>query len=244
MTRAVELVDLALRTRRRGYVCVTGVHGIMEAQRDPHFRSILNSAFLTTPDGMPTVWVGHWQGFGDMDRVYGPDLMVDVCRMSVAKGYTHFLFGGKPGVADRLKSVLEDRFPGLRIVGTFCPPFRPLNPDETAELRRRVAELHPDCFWVGLSTPKQERFMHEFWPLLDTTLMFGVGAAFDINAGLVSDSPYWMKRAGLQWLHRLCTEPRRLWKRYLRNNPEFIVKIVAQIVGLRSYAIRHAGTSR
>lgn len=117
-------------------------------------------------------------------------------------------------------------------------------PDETAELRRRVAELHPDCFWVGLSTPKQERFMHKFWPLLDTTLMFGVGAAFDINAGLVSDSPHWMKRAGLQWLHRLCTEPRRLWKRYLKNNPEFVFKIVAQIVGLRRYAIRHAGTSR
>ncbi len=237
MQRAVHLVDTALSHRRKGYVCVTGVHGVMEAQRNPRFRAILNASYLTTPDGMPTVWAGHWQGFADMDRVYGPDLILEVCRLSVPRGYTHFLFGGKSGVTDHLKSVLENKYPGLRIVGTYSPPFRPLDAAETARLAATVAELRPDCFWVGLSTPKQERFMQQFAPLLDTTLMFGVGAAFDINAGLVPDSPRWMKRAGLQWLHRLSTEPRRLWRRYLRNNPEFVLKFAGQLLGATRYPL-------
>jgi N-acetylglucosaminyldiphosphoundecaprenol N-acetyl-beta-D-mannosaminyltransferase len=241
MRTAVAAIDAAIASGHKGYVCVTGVHGIMEAQTDEHFRTILNNSFLTTPDGMPTVWVGKRQGFRCMNRVYGPDLMLEICQVSISKAYTHFLYGGKPGVAERLKSVLECQHPGIRIVGAYCPPFRLLNKAEERDLIERVADLKPELFWVGLSTPKQERFMAEFIHKLDTKLMLGVGAAFDIHAGLLKDSPTWVKRAGLQWVHRLYQEPRRLCKRYLVNNPKFVLEICLQLAGVRKDTIpQHA----
>ncbi len=234
---AVAAIDAALAAGGKGYVCVTGVHGIMEAQRDERFKLILNNSFLTTPDGMPTVWVGRWQGFHSMQRVYGPDLMLEVCRLSAGKGYTHFLYGGKPGVAERLQAKLQRQFPRISIVGAYSPPFRELTAAERRELMALVAGLQPDLFWVGLSTPKQERFMAEFVDKLPVKLMLGVGAAFDIHAGLLHDSPAWVKNMGLQWLHRLAQEPRRLWRRYLINNPEFLFRICLQLTGWRSYPL-------
>ena len=234
---AVKAIDDALQSRRKGYVCVTGVHGVSEAQEDAAFRTILNQAFLNTPDGMPMVWMGKLSGFGHMSRVYGPDLMLEVCKLSVERGYTHFFYGGAAGVADELKRRLVERFPRLRIVGTYTPPFRPLNAEETAGLERLIAELKPDLFWVGLSTPKQERFMADYLPRLETTLMLGVGAAFDFHAGRVRQAPRWMQRSGLEWLFRLCCEPRRLWRRYLRNNPLFLWRIACQLTGVRRYLL-------
>ena len=175
---AVAAVAEALERKTKGYVCVTGVHGVSEAQHDPAFRAILNHAFLNTPDGMPTVWMGRWEGFRNMRRVYGPDLMLRVCEFTRARGYTHFLYGGAPGVAEALKRRLEERFPGLRIVGTYTPPFRPLTAEEEQQLQRLVDGVKPDIFWVGLSTPKQEKFMAQYWQKLGATLFFGVGAAF------------------------------------------------------------------
>jgi N-acetylglucosaminyldiphosphoundecaprenol N-acetyl-beta-D-mannosaminyltransferase len=235
MRRALGVFQCAVEQHRKGYVCVTGVHGIMEAQKNPDFRAILNRSLLTTPDGVPTVWVGRWQGYSQMQRVFGPELMLEVCAMSVAKGYTHFLYGGADGVAEELKASLLRRFPGLRIVGTYTPPFRPLSEAEKEDLGARVASVKPDIFWVGLSTPKQERFMAEFLPHLDTRVMVGVGAAFDVHTGRIQDAPAWMKNAGLQWLHRLSQEPGRLWKRYLYNNPRFVLKMTSQLLGLSKY---------
>jgi N-acetylglucosaminyldiphosphoundecaprenol N-acetyl-beta-D-mannosaminyltransferase len=235
MRQALAVFQSALEGRRKGYVCVTGVHGIMEAQKNPEFRAILNRSLLTTPDGVPTVWVGRWRGYSQMRRVFGPDLMLEVCAMSVGKGYTHFLYGGADGVAEQLKASLQRRFPGLRIVGAYTPPFRPLNDTEKEDLCTRVSTVKPDIFWVGLSTPKQERFMSEYLPQLDTRVMVGVGAAFDVHTGRIQDAPAWMKSSGLQWLHRLGQEPRRLWKRYLYNNPRFVLKITSQILGLSKY---------
>jgi len=235
MAQAVELIDAAVQEGRKGYVCVTGVHGVMEAQRDPRLKAILNRAFLTTPDGVPTVWVGKWQGFPSMGRVYGPELMLEICRMSVSRGYTHFLYGGKPGVAAQLKAELAKRFPGIRIVGTYTPPFRELTRDEEAGLINLTTTLSPDFFWVGLSTPKQEKFMARYLDKLQTRLMLGVGAAFDVHTGGISDAPAWVKSAGLQWLHRLMQEPSRLWRRYLINNPRFVWKIAFQFAGLKRY---------
>ena len=235
MHQAVNLVTSAVAQSRKGYVCVTGVHGIMEAQKDPAFRSILNRSMLTTPDGMPTVWVGRMNRHSQMRRVYGPDFMLNVCSVSVQKGYTHFLYGGVDGVADQLKNKLTTKFPGLQIVGTYTPPFRPLNRVESADLQHRISKLRPDFFWVGLSTPKQERFMAEYLPKLDAKVMVGVGAAFDIHTGRAKDSPDWVKNAGLQWLHRLLQEPSRLWKRYLINNPVFMYKMTSQLLGLTKY---------
>ncbi|HWH70561.1 MAG TPA: WecB/TagA/CpsF family glycosyltransferase [Candidatus Sulfotelmatobacter sp.] len=234
---ATALVAQALEQKTRGYVCVSGVHGVSEAQSDPVLRQILNQACLNTPDGMPMVWMGRLQGFNDMDRVYGPDLMLRVCELSPARGFTHFLYGGAPGVAEELKGRLEQRFPGLQIVGTYTPPFRPLTPEEGQDLAQRVAALKPDVFWVGLSTPKQERFMAQYWQKLDATLFFGVGAAFDFHAGRVRQAPRWMQRSGLEWLFRLGCEPRRLWKRYLKNNPLFLLRAFGQLTGLRRYRL-------
>lgn len=237
MDDALRRSDQLLQQHGKGYICVTGVHGIMEAQRDDGLRLILNRAFLCTPDGMPTVWVGRLQGHRNMRRVYGPDFMLALCKLSVERGYRHFLYGGNAGVADKLKQRLESMLPGLNIAGTYTPPFRRLLPSEEASLVALVAAARPDIVWVGLSTPKQERFMSEYLGKLDVSLMVGVGAAFDIHAGLVVDAPQWMKSCGLQWLYRLLKEPRRLWRRYLLNNPRFLWGIGLQLARLRRFSL-------
>jgi N-acetylglucosaminyldiphosphoundecaprenol N-acetyl-beta-D-mannosaminyltransferase len=234
---AVAAIAQAIQERRKGYICVTGVHGVMESQEDPNFKRMLNSAFLCTPDGMPMVWLGKIHGFKEMDRVYGPDLMLEVCQWSEASGGRHFFYGGAPGIAEQLAQRLQVRFPRLNIVGCYTPPFRSLTGEEEAQLRAMVTAARPDIIWVGLSTPKQEKFMAEFLPKLETTLMIGVGAAFDFHAGRVKQAPRWMQRCGLEWFFRLCSEPRRLWRRYLRNNPLFLLKIGTQLLRLRKYPL-------
>ena len=232
---ALAAMAAAVRERRKGYICVTGVHGVMEAQDDAEFKKILNAAFLCTPDGMPMVWAGKLNGHRDMSRVYGPDLLLDVCAWSETSGCTHFFYGGAAGVTELLAQKLKEKFPKLQIVGTFTPPFRALNADEEKKLREQVGAARPDIFWVGLSTPKQEKFMAEFLPKLDATLMVGVGAAFDFHSGRVRQAPRWMQRSGLEWCYRLGCEPRRLAKRYFRNNPLFVLKFTGQLTGLKKY---------
>jgi N-acetylglucosaminyldiphosphoundecaprenol N-acetyl-beta-D-mannosaminyltransferase len=219
---AVDMADQSIAAQNRGYVCVTGVHGVMEAQRDAEFLRILNHAFINTPDGMPMTWVGRHQGLSQMERVPGPDFMAAMCQLSVQRGYRNFFYGGEPGIADRLKEALQRRFPGLQVVGTYTPPFRILNAAEEDDLLTQVHSSKPDILWVGLSTPKQEKFMAKYIDRLEVPLLVGVGAAFDFHTGRIRDCPNWVKRAGMQWLHRLLQDPRRLWKRYLRNNPAFV----------------------
>lgn len=240
MEQTVNLFQSWLDNATHGYVCVTGVHGVMEAQKDPQFRRILNQSLLTTPDGMPTVWVGKFQGLERMERVSGPDLMANICGGFRQRGCTHFFYGGGPGTASRLKQCLTARFPGLRVVGTFTPPFRPLNEEEEKRLVEEVAATRPEIFWVGLSTPKQERFMSQYSARLNAKIMVGVGAAFDFHTGALRDSPEWMKKAGLQWSHRLMQDPARLWKRYLTNNPRFLWKIALQLCNLTQYPLSNA----
>jgi N-acetylglucosaminyldiphosphoundecaprenol N-acetyl-beta-D-mannosaminyltransferase len=237
MQSTIEFLSSCIRHRRKGYVCVTGVHGVMEAQKNAKFRGILGRALLVTPDGMPTVWLGRLQNFPRMARVFGPDLMLQMCVRSIEQGLSHFLYGGKPGVASDLQIRLKAWFPEIRIVGTFTPPFRPLNREEREEVKQQVARAQPDIIWVGLSTPKQEEFMAEMISELDCGLMIGVGAAFDIHTGHLKDAPNWIKNSGLQWAHRLSQEPSRLWKRYLFNNSGFIWKLALQTVGLQSQSL-------
>jgi N-acetylglucosaminyldiphosphoundecaprenol N-acetyl-beta-D-mannosaminyltransferase len=184
---------------------------------------------------MPMVWMGRLAGSSVMSRVYGPDLMLLVLKEGVAHGWRHFFYGGGDGVAEELRQKLEARIPGLTVVGTYTPPFRPLQPQEEEALALQVAAARPDCFWVGLSTPKQERFMAAYVSKLDTTLMFGVGAAFDFHAGRVPQAPPRLQQAGLEWAYRLFKEPKRLWKRYLKNNPLFLGRTFLQLTGLRKY---------
>ncbi len=235
MERAIALADRWISSGDTGYVCVTGVHGVMEAQSDVDFRSVLNHAFVNTPDGMPMSWVGRLQGFKDMRRVYGPDFMIEMCRLSTSRGYRHFFYGGNEGVAQLLSQQLVKRFPELRVAGVYTPPFRPLNDDEERELFALIDQSKPDIMWVGLSTPKQEKFMAGYIDRLKVPLLVGVGAAFDIHTGRIQDAPRWMKLSGMQWLHRLLQEPKRLWRRYLLNNPKFIFRIALQF--LRAHGV-------
>jgi N-acetylglucosaminyldiphosphoundecaprenol N-acetyl-beta-D-mannosaminyltransferase len=232
---ALAAIAAAVREKRKGYICVTGVHGVMEAQADAAFKNILNHAFLCTPDGMPMVWAGKLNGHREMSRVYGPDLMLDVCAWSETSGAKHFFYGGADGVAELLAQKLKAKFRKLEIAGTFTPPFRALNADEEKSLVEQVRAAQPDILWVGLSTPKQEKFMAEYLPKLDATVMVGVGAAFDFHSGRVKQAPRWMQRSGLEWFYRLGREPRRLAKRYFRNNPLFVLKFSGQLAGLKKY---------
>jgi N-acetylglucosaminyldiphosphoundecaprenol N-acetyl-beta-D-mannosaminyltransferase len=232
---AVDLADQRIAAQKTGYICVTGVHGVMEAQKDAEFLSILNNAFINTPDGMPMSWVGHLQGHSQMDRVFGPDFMAAMCQRSAERGYRHFLYGGEPGVADLLKEALQRRFPDLLVVGTYTPPFRSLTAAEEEDVLTQVRASKPHILWVGLSTPKQERFMAQYIDRLEVPLLVGVGAAFDYHTGRLRDCPRWVKRAGMQWLHRLLQDPKRLWKRYLRNNPAFVWNIALQTLKLRQF---------
>jgi N-acetylglucosaminyldiphosphoundecaprenol N-acetyl-beta-D-mannosaminyltransferase len=222
MDDALEVIDGWITSGDRQYVCVTGVHGVMESQRDASLRQIHNAAGLVTPDGMPLVWLSRWRGFRNTTRVYGPDLMLAVCERSLAAGYRHFFYGGDEGVSERLVRRLEKRFPGLIVAGTYSPPFRPMTPEEGEDVVRRINDAKPDIVWVGLSTPKQERWMAEFVNRLTASVLIGVGAAFDFNAGVKRQAPLWMQRSGLEWLFRLASEPRRLGRRYLVNNPSFV----------------------
>lgn len=231
-----EARDLILGVRgtlRHGYVCVTGVHGIIESQDDPALKAIHNAAWLVTPDGKPLVWLGP----RGVERVYGPDLMLAVCDAGRTTGLTHYFYGGAPGVAATLRTRLAARFPGLTVVGEFTPPFRPLDDTEFSALRNEVARVRPDVMWVGLSTPRQERFMAAHWRELDAGVLIGVGAAFDFHSGRMRQAPRWMQHSGLEWLFRLCLEPQRLGPRYLRNNPRFLLQVFAQKTGLRRYEL-------
>lgn len=235
MDRALARVESALENGEKGYVCVTGVQGVMEAQSDSNLKRIINGALLTIPDGRPTVWVGWLRGFFQMRQVTGPCMMLRLCAISEEKRYTHFFYGGNDGVAQQLKDSLIARFPNMKVVGTYTPPFRPLSAEEETDLARMVAEAKPDFLWVGLSTPKQERFMDQYVSKLDAKIMFGVGAAFDIHTGRIKDAPYWMKVTGVQWMHRIYQDPKRLWKRYLVNNPKFVYRIMLELLGLAKY---------
>jgi N-acetylglucosaminyldiphosphoundecaprenol N-acetyl-beta-D-mannosaminyltransferase len=233
LAQASALIVGAKGARGPGYVCLCTVNGLAEARRDPRFRKIFNESWLTTPDGMPLVWMGP----PGVTRVYGPDLMLAVCDQGRHGGLRHFFFGGAPGVAPDLASKLAVRFPGLEVAGTHTPPFRELTDAELEGLRGEVARARPDIVWVGLGTPKQERFMAGPGRTLDAALLIGVGAAFDFHSGRIPQAPLWMQRGGLEWLFRLCTEPRRLAPRYLTTNSLFILRLAAQKLGLRSYPL-------
>jgi N-acetylglucosaminyldiphosphoundecaprenol N-acetyl-beta-D-mannosaminyltransferase len=175
--------------------------------------------------------MGKLQGKRGIARVYGPDLVLNLCQHSRADNFSHFFYGGAPGVADALATKLRELIPGLNVVGTFTPPFRSLTSDEFCDLQEQVRRTSPDFFWIGLSTPKPERFMAAHLSRLqEAKIMIGVGAAFDLLTGRVRQAPTWMQRSGLEWLYRLSQEPRRLSRRYLVNNPRFVLRAAAQLM--------------
>jgi N-acetylglucosaminyldiphosphoundecaprenol N-acetyl-beta-D-mannosaminyltransferase len=235
LTQAVEIIDRWVSTRRREYVCVTGAHGVIESQRDESLRDIHNAAGLVTPDGMPLVWLLKLAGYRQCSRVYGPDLMLAVFDHGQRRGYRHFLYGASERALERLRVRLTVWFPGAQIVGRISPPFRSVSKEENRSIINSINNSAADIVWVGLSTPKQELWMAEHRRSLSAPVLIGVGAAFDLHAGLVPQAPRVLQRSGLEWAFRLCVEPRRLWRRYLKNNPRFLIEIIAQKAQLRRY---------
>jgi len=223
------------RRERCHYVAVTGMHGVMEALHDPDFRAVLNSADLVVPDGMPLVWLGRLSGHKLARRVYGPEFMMAFCETTESRGHRHFFYGGKPGVAARLAWILKTRFPQLQVAGIGVPPFRPVTPAEDDAAVRQIQQSAPDVLWVGLSTPKQERWMNAHKNLLNVPVLVGVGAAFDIHTGELRQAPRWMREHGLEWLFRLCLEPRRLWRRYILYGSQFLFWVILERLGLRKF---------
>jgi N-acetylglucosaminyldiphosphoundecaprenol N-acetyl-beta-D-mannosaminyltransferase len=210
----------------RHYVCVTNVHTVMECQHDQGLMKIHNESGLTTPDGMPIVWCGKRAGAEGITRVYGPDLMLELSGRLAGTAHSAFLYGTTDQTLTLLRANLVSDYPGLRIAGSYAPPFRPLTDVEDADVVDRINLSGADLVWVGLGAPKQERWMAEHADRLSATVLIGVGAAFDFHAGTIRQAPLWMQRSGLEWVFRLCREPRRLWKRYARTNPAFVVGVL------------------
>jgi N-acetylglucosaminyldiphosphoundecaprenol N-acetyl-beta-D-mannosaminyltransferase len=236
LKQATNAIDEALKARRRGYICFAGVHPVMEAQADPELKRIYNRSFLTTPDGMPMVWLNRWQGARHVSRVYGPDLMLEIFRLSETRGWRHFFYGGSDGVAEAMRLEMTMRFPKLQVAGTFEPPFRALTEKEETQLSEQVRACQPDIMWVGLGSPKQDRFMAEMQPKLDVTLMAGVGAAFNFFTGRVPQAPRWMQRSGLEWFYRCLHEP-RVRGRYVSTVPRFLLAALAQQCGVKKHPL-------
>ncbi len=212
-----------VRCRNAQYICVRDVHGIMRAQEDSALMAIHHGAGLITPDGMPLAWTLKARGYRDAGRVCGADLVAALCEASVSTGLRHYLYGGKPGVAERMTAKLIEMFPGLQIIGSSTPPFRPMTSEEDEAAVAEISATRPDVVWVGLSTPKQEYWMRDHVGRIPGATLVGIGAAFDFYAGDVQRAPRWMHDSGLEWLHRLISEPRRLWRRYLILAPKFIL---------------------
>lgn len=235
LSRAIEEILTWIRQGGCQYVSVCTVHTIMECQRDEEMLHAVNGAGLATPDGMPLVWLSRWWGGGEVNRVYGPDLMLGLCERSAACGYGHYFFGGAEGVPQLLANKLRERFSMLRVVGAYSPPFRRLSPQEESEIISRINRASPDVVWVGLGTPKQDLWMAANRGRLKAGVLIGVGAAFDFHTNRVRQAPRWMQSRGLEWVFRLWQEPGRLWYRYLVYNPLFVMLALAQSLGLRRY---------
>jgi N-acetylglucosaminyldiphosphoundecaprenol N-acetyl-beta-D-mannosaminyltransferase len=234
LPRTVETIDSWLTRREHHYVCLTAAHSVMASRNDPTLISIFSQSGLTVPDGMAIVWLLKLQNHPETKRVYAPDLMLEVCRYSLAKKWRHFFYGGNPGVAERLARRLIERFPGLKVAGFYSPPFHPLNPEEDRAIIQRINDSQADIVWVGTGSPRQERWMADHVGKLNAPVLLGVGAGFDFLSGNKPQAPHWLQGLGMEWLFRLLTEPRRLGKRYAQY-PLFIALVVAQALGIRKY---------
>ena len=227
MDRAVRVILGWAEKKEARYVCIRDVHGVIRAHDDPEIMAIHERADLVTPDGMPLVWLGRLRGHEQMGRVSGSDLVDAVCASSVGREVGHFFIGGKPGVADKMAGNLAAKYPGLRIAGTLSPPFTDMTPAEAGAIEQALIQSGASIIWVGLGTPKQELWMRDHVGRIPGATLIGVGAAFDFQAGNVPRAPRWMQRSGLEWVYRVMTEPRRLWKRYLLLAPRFIYLLIS-----------------
>jgi N-acetylglucosaminyldiphosphoundecaprenol N-acetyl-beta-D-mannosaminyltransferase len=232
--RTLDWVDEMVDARQRGYVCVCNVHTVMASQEDPELRASLLGSSMNVPDGQPLVWAINSLGHSLAGRVYGPELMARSCAHASEASWRLYLYGGRnQGALVQLALNLRQRYPGLKIVGGYSPPHRPLTDEEQDAVAQEINRSGADVVWVGIGVPKQEKWMASMRERLDAPVLIGVGAAFDFHAGLVPQAPNWIQEAGLEWAYRLAHEPRRLWRRYMRYNPRFLSAFGRQLAGYR-----------
>jgi N-acetylglucosaminyldiphosphoundecaprenol N-acetyl-beta-D-mannosaminyltransferase len=230
----LEWIDSMVAARERGYLCACNVHTVTASGEDEELRTALMASSINVPDGQPLVWAINALGHRLAGRVYGPELMSRATARAAVLGHRLYLYGGRnQGALVQLALNLRRRHPGVKIVGGYSPPHRPLIDEERAAIVREINHAQPDVVWVGIGVPKQEKWMAEMRPVLDAPVLVGVGAAFDFHAGLVPQAPNWMQESGLEWVYRLAHEPRRLWKRYVRYNPRFLGAFARQLVRTR-----------
>lgn len=232
---AMDVMDSMVDRRQRGWVCAAAVHSVMVAQDDAAMRTALTDSVITVPDGMPVVWAANLMGENLPNRVYGPELMQRYCARSAERGLRVWLYGGRDqGALVQLALTLRQSHPGIKIVGGYSPPFRALTDEEDGDIAEQINRDRPDVIWVGIGVPKQEKWMVRMRDRLEAPVMCAVGAAFDFNAGRVSQAPRWMQERGLEWTYRIAQEPRRLLPRYLYTNPRFLYGVGRQYLRERT----------
>jgi len=218
---------------RATVVTITNVHAVMSARRDPELRAALDAADISTPDGMPVAWALRSMGQPDQERVYGAKVTTTTLEAGLARGWRHYFYGSTDETLAALQAALEASYEGIAIAGAMSPPFRQLSDEEEDEIAAEIMEMRPDFVWVGLGMPKQEKWMHRNIGRYPGVVVVGIGAAFDFLAGTKPEAPGWMQRAGLEWLFRLGSEPKRLWRRYIFNNPAYLFLWTKQMIGWR-----------
>ncbi len=233
----VHAVLTSALDKNSGYVCVSNVHTTMMGYFDPSYQSITNDSFLSVPDGMPVRWAMNFLGEGNQDRVRGPALMRAVCDLGRSKGVRHFLYGATKATLEKLERYLLEQYPGIEIAGKISPPFRKQTEEEIEQDLRAIADSGAHIVWVGLGAPKQEIWMSKHSKKI-AGITLGVGAAFDLLPGVVREAPQWIQNIGMEWLYRFFMEPRRLWKRYIINNPAFVILVLGQIIKQKIFGSR------
>ncbi len=231
---ATERVIRWAKEERSTYVCVANVHMTMEAYDSPQFCELVNGAHLVTPDGTPLVWALRTLGVADASQVRGADLVTSVVDRAAHEGVPIGLYGGTSESLADFVELLNNRFPGLKVACAISPPFRPLTPEEDADFTRQITSSGARVLFVGIGCPRQERWMAAHKGKIPAA-MLGVGAAFDFHTGRIRQAPRWMQRTGLEWVFRLLMDPKRLWRRYAKHNPRFVILFLIQLLKTKVY---------
>lgn len=221
MSDTIKYICSHLDELRGKYICVSNVHTTVMSYENEEYRKIQNSAAMALPDGAPLSSYSRRKGYKDAQRVTGPDLMLELFKISMQGGYRHYFYGATEETLAAMRQVLERDYPGIEIAGMYAPPFRETTQEEDEQIIQQINESRPDFIWVGLGAPKQEQWMYHHMGKLDGVLV-GVGAGFDYLAGYIKRAPRWMQKMSLEWVYRLLQDPKRLWRRYFTSNVKFI----------------------
>jgi N-acetylglucosaminyldiphosphoundecaprenol N-acetyl-beta-D-mannosaminyltransferase len=230
----MDVIEYWRQNNESNYITITNPHSVMLCYQQKHMMTATKSAGMTLPDGIGIVMAANILGFPHNGRIAGPDLMLKLCDHGREQNYRHYFYGGAEGVADKLAERLSKKYPGLKVAGKYCPPFRELSEQEDSDIVEMINDTKPDVLWVGLGAPKQEKWMYDHLDRIKAAAMIGVGAAFDFHSGNVARAPGWTHACGMEWFHRLVVDPKRMWRRYIVNSPLFLLKVMAQKISMLS----------